>query len=70
MAKNNQSAVVTTKVTTENTTIETSAKQLMADANVDVIYGTADGNLWLPKDKNLAVDHAHKSKQELLTFNK
>jgi hypothetical protein len=82
MAKNNKSAVVADTNTTENTiqeqtsdvvvvdTIKEQANKLMQEQGVEVVYATEDGNLFLPQNKQHAIEHAHKTQQELLTINK
>jgi hypothetical protein len=69
MAKNNKSAVVADTNTTENT-IKEQANKLMQEQGVEVVYATEDGNLFLPQNKQHAIEHAHKTQQELLTINK
>jgi hypothetical protein len=69
MAKNNKSDVVADTNTTENT-IKEQANKLMQEQGVEVVYATEDGNLFLPQNKQHAIEHAHKTQQELLTINK
>ncbi len=68
MAKNNKSTLVT-ETKTENT-IQEQANKLMQEHSIDVVYATEDGNLFLPQNKQHAIEHAHKTQQELLTINK
>lgn len=68
MAKVDKSAVVRKPTEKEKADIEATAKEMLKKSGEKEMYGTADGNLWTENNKQYAVDHAYKTKQELITI--
>ena len=67
MAKvNNPDVVIQSKE--KESEIKSTAIKMLKKSGEKEMYATADGNLWTQSNKQYAVEHAYKTKQELITI--